>query len=161
MIATPQGERLIETLSSGDLVLTADGRKVAAKVYTTDIATTTSNTAPYTIPAGTFGKSQPRSITLSPRHAIQIRKGVWEIPKYAAKRYPQIRQAAPGSPVTYYHLELPNYFTDNILANGVVAESFSAHQIPASAASDPIYVFNNKLGGFLRKAPTTSKSASK
>jgi preprotein translocase subunit YajC len=154
-IATPTGERPVETLSSGDFILTADCRKVPVKVYRTKINSTTSINAPYTIPARTFGANQPRAITLSPRHAIQIRKGVWEIPKYAANRYPQIRQAAPGTPITYYHLELPNYFTDNIIANGAVTESFAGKQV---TASEPIYVFKNKLGGFIRKQPTLRKS---
>ena len=120
-------------------------------VFTTEISKTTSLNAPYTIPVKTFGATQKRSITLSPRHAVQIHKGVWEIPEFATERYPQIKQAAPGKSVTYYHLECPNYFTDNIVANGIVAESFGARQV---SMTKPLYKFNSKLGGFIRMQST-------
>jgi hypothetical protein len=53
--------------------------------------------------------------------------------------------------MTYYHVELPNYFTDNIVANGCVTESFGVKQIDCTK---PLYGFNSKMGGFIRMQNT-------
>jgi hypothetical protein len=158
LIRTPRGEVAVENLSSGDLVLTADGRAVAADVFMTKMNFTTAENAPYLIPARTFGKSQPNALTVSPRHAVQVRPGVWEIPEFAAKRYPQIQQVGRGKPVTYYHLRLPNYFTDNYVANGAVVESYAGDAVKAVPAGQALFKFNNKVGGFVRYSPGATKS---
>ncbi len=159
MILTPNGYKPVETISVGDYVTTADGRNVVATVYRRKLTYGCAVNAPYCIPANTFAR-QPNEITLSPLHAIQIKKGVWEIPQEAAKRYPQIKQVGLGKPITYYHIETPNYFRDNLVANGSVVESFGINakkQIPANIS---IYQFNSHLGGYTRYSPS-SVSASK
>jgi hypothetical protein len=160
MIRTSRGDVPVEQLSSGDLVLTADGRAVAADIFVTKMNYTTGENAPYHIPARTFGSRQPNALTVSPRHAVQVRPGVWEIPEFATKRYPQIKQMARGKPVTYYHLRLPNYFTDNFVANGAVVESFAGDATKALPSGVPLFKFNSKLGGFVRYSPVAAKSKS-
>jgi hypothetical protein len=156
MILTPNGYRAVETISVGDKVTTADGRVVRATVYQRKLLCTSKTNAPYHIPARTFGKAQPEDLILSPLHAIQIKKGIWEIPQEAAKRYSAIKQIDIGKPITYYHIETGNYFRDNLVANGCVVESFGLNakkQIPANCS---IYHFNERLGGYTRFTPSTA-----
>lgn len=124
-ILTPMGYKRIEEIESGEQILTSDGRAVKANVYNFSTETTTEN-APYCIPAGTLGNHCPsRDLHLTGNHAIQDQKGVWQIPKYLAQRNPKIQQHSVGTIVTYYHLECPNYMKDNLIAEGVTAESLN------------------------------------
>jgi len=153
MIRVPSGEVAVETLKAGDLVTTADGRTVAIKgLYKTRIAATTKETAPYLIPAGTYGSAQPRDLLLSSKHAIQIRKGVWNFPGFATQTNPAIRQIAVGEAVDYYHLECPVFLRDNLIANGCVVESFGTLQIKHNP-----YTYSARLGGFTRQGGFTRK----
>lgn len=158
-ILTPNGYKPVETLSVGDYVTTADGRNVVAKIYQRKISYASDANAPYRIPAGTFGKQQPNEITLSPLHAIQIKKGVWEIPQEAAKRYSEIKQVGLGKPITYFHIETPNYFRDNLVANGAIVESFGLNAKKHIPANVTIYQFNERLGGYTRYSPSSASVA--
>jgi hypothetical protein len=142
-ILTPTGEKLVEDLRSGDIVLTADGRKLPATIYSTKISKTTNNNAPYLIKAGAFGSTPSKDLYVSGKHAIQSKKDIWQIPEFSSSA----KQVMIGSPVEYYHIELPNYFTDNLIANGIVAESLANNQIDRTKS---IYIYNNKRGGFIR-----------
>lgn len=153
-ILTPNGYKPVETLSVGDYVTTADGRNVIATIYQRKLTYACSVNAPYHISAGTFGKSQPKDITLSPLHAVQIKKGVWEIPQEAAKRYSGIKQISLGKPITYFHIETPNYFRDNLVANGSVVESFGINAKKYIPTGTTIYKFNKMLGGYTRYSPS-------
>jgi hypothetical protein len=160
-IATPSGYLPVEQLKSGDKVVTAAGKVVPIKMFQRTIPVTTTATAPYVIQKGAFGSQNPKAdVTLSPLHAIQVRRGVWEIPKYAATRYPGVHQKVVGESVTYYHVETPDYFHDNLLIEGgVVVESFAGSricsQMPAGAK---LYRYSAALGGFTRFSPTAAKS---
>ena len=159
-ILTPNGYKAIETIRSGDQVMTADGRAVQVNVYSRKVKYACATTAPFHIPAGTFGKSQPGALTVSPLHAVQIRKGVWEIPADAVHRYPQIKQVGLGEPVTYYHIETPNYFRDNLVANGNVVESFGGNQKHRVPAGKYIYTFSEASGGYVRYEPVAASMKS-
>ena len=160
-VATPSGYVPVEQLKSGDMVATAAGKVVPIKMFQRTIPVTTAATAPYVIQKGAFGAANPAAdVTLSPLHAIQLRKGVWEIPKYAASRYAGVQQKAVGEPVTYYHVETPDYFRDNLLIEGgVIVESFAGSricsQMPAGAK---LYRYSTALAGFTRFSPTATKS---
>lgn len=161
-IVTPVGERAVETLKNGDIIMTADGRKVPVTIYSTRIKETTETTAPYLIPADAFGSHMPpRDIMLSPKHAIQIRKNVWEIPQFAAERYHSIKKTRIGESVAYYHIELPNYFTDNIIANGAVCESLGVKAAKLLPKGKALYTFSKKTNGFIRHTPDDSKKKTK
>jgi hypothetical protein len=142
-ILTPEGYKAVETLRQGSLVTTADGRIVPAKLYRTHLKTTTSISAPYTIPAGSFGLKT--ELTVSPMHAFQMRKGLWMIPAAAAKLDAAVVQKTLGEPATYYHIECPQYFRDNLVVDGIVVESYSAKQIKACP-----YTWSASLKGFTR-----------
>jgi hypothetical protein len=151
MIRVPSGEVAVETLKAGDLVVTAAGRTVPLKAaLTTHVEKTTVATAPYLIPAGTYGSAQPRELVLSPAHAFQIRKGVWLAPCAATKLNPAVRQIRVGEEVTYYHLECPVFLRDNLVANGCVTESFGSRQMTKHP-----YTWSSRLGGFTR-SPASS-----
>jgi hypothetical protein len=95
-IMTPEGYKAVETLEKGSLVITAANRVVAIKnVYHTTL-TTTSTTAPYLIPKHSFGASPTVDLRLSPLHAFQIKKGLWQIPQYAALSNKAIQQYSVG-----------------------------------------------------------------
>ena len=127
-ILTPTGYKRIEEIESGEQILTSDGRAVKANVYNFSTGATT-ETAPYCIPAGTLGNHRPsRDLHLTGNHAIKDQKGVWQIPKYLAQKNPKIQQHSIGKIVTYYHLECPNYMKDNLIVEGVTAESLNTKE---------------------------------
>jgi len=129
-ILTPLGYRRVETLKDYDQVETGDGRSVAVKVFKTYIAKTNQDTAPYCIPRGAIADGVPdEDLHVSGLHAIQDANGMWQFPMgLAMHKDNRVQQHLPGRPATYYHLECPNYFTDNLIANGCVAESFRNKQ---------------------------------
>jgi len=136
-VLTPAGYRAVETLRHGDLVLTADGRTVGVKVFSRHIASTTKDTAPY--------KILGRDFSLSPLHAFQSSKGVWQIPKFCSST--RVEQYGIGKPMAYYHLECPNFFRDNLVVNGCVVESFAGKQVPAGLT---VYTPSRRLDGYTR-----------
>ncbi len=151
-ILTAEGYKAVETIKTGDVVITADGRSVKATVYSHKIKAATAETAPYCIPANTF-VNQPNELRLSPLHAIQTQRGVWQIPEFAAKKNAAIIQYGLGEKVTYYHIETANYFTDNLVAEGAVVESFMGKAIKSLPSGTPVYTYNSKLSGFTRYNP--------
>lgn len=147
-IMTQSGYKIIEALTHKDRIMTPDGRALTFNLYKRTVKCTTVDTAPYVFPAHVFGRNTPPlPITLSPLHAIQMRKGVWQMGKYAAKTHSSIKQIDIGKSVDYYHIELPNYFTDNIIAEGAIVESFGLLQ---TKGYKNVYKFNERLGGFTR-----------
>jgi len=145
-ILTPSGYRPVETLRSGDMVVTGTGSIVPIKIYGKKIEVTTTHTAPYLIPAGAFGPKSPSAdLRLSPHHAFQIKKGVWMMG--ALSTNPKVRQYAIGEPVHYYHIECPNYFTDNLVVNGCIVESYAAKQVTDVSK---LFKYSARLGGWTR-----------
>jgi len=145
-ILTPAGYRTVETFKQGDLVTTADGRTVGVKVYSRHIKEVTKQTAPYLIPAHAFGRNSPPSdLRISPLHAFQTSKGVWQIPKFCSSM--QAEQYGIGESVSYYHLECPDFFRDNLVVDGCIVESFAGKQVPAGIS---IYTPSRRLGGYTR-----------
>lgn len=66
---------------------------------------------------------------ISGLHAIQDSNAMWQFPMgLAIQNTCNVTQHLPGRSVTYYHLECPNYYTDNIVANNVITESFRNRQ---------------------------------
>ena len=103
----------------------------------------TKETAPYRILANTFGVHN--ELCLSGGHAFKDKKGLWQFPMLS--KNPNIQQYGIGERVTYYHIECPNYFTDNLIAEGLVVESFRNGQSPHRH----VYIWNKQAEGFIRK----------
>jgi hypothetical protein len=158
LIRTVAGDKPVETLATGDYVLTADNRAVPIRLYSFHVAKATEANAPYVVPANSLGPRQPaRTLHLSPHHAFQLRPGVWQMPLLAAERSTAIQQYGIGEPVTYYHVECPNFFRDNLIADGVICESFGSNQTKGLKG---IYRLAPALGGYTRvSGPTFAKKA--
>jgi hypothetical protein len=148
-ILTASGYKAVEKLMQGELVMTADGRQVPIKLYGKHIRATTSVTAPYRVPKGTFGLQN--DLVLSPDHAFQIGKGLWMLPKRAALLSDRVEQVGVGSPITYYHVECPQYLRDNLVVDGSVVESYGGKQI----SKDP-YTYSEALQGYTRPSVATT-----
>jgi len=146
-ILTYQGYRPVETLTNDDTVRTADGRDVHIKLLNFTVKKADQTTAPYRIQAGSLGHYYPpEDLCLSAIHAIQDSRGVWQMPKYLARHNPMVQQYGLGESVEYFHIECPNFFTDNLVVGGATVESFKNRQ----GAHGAVYVWNKDLNGFVR-----------
>jgi hypothetical protein len=125
-ILCPGGERPIEDLAVGDLVLTADGdvrpvRFIGRQTFATVFADPR-RTRPVRIAAGALGQGLPRrDLCVSPDHALFI--GGVLVQAGALVNGTTIAPMA-GLPerFTYFHVELADHAL--ILAEGVPAETF-------------------------------------
>lgn len=125
-IATPDGDRAVEALAAGDLVLTADGRAlpvvwVGRRSYRGRFVAGRRDILPITLRAGALADGIPaRDLTVSPEHALLL-DGLL-VPARALVNGTSITQAAHVDAVHYVHVELPQH--EAILAEGAAAESF-------------------------------------
>jgi hypothetical protein len=149
-ILTPTGYKMIEALQSGDRICTSDGRHVPIRLYSFTIDKATEDTAPFTIEAGALGNNQPtQDLHLSPRHAIQDMRGMWQIPRYMARMdlyAKHVAQYGIGESVTYYHIECPNFYRDNLIAEGAIVESYKHRQ----GTKGVVYIWESSLSGWQR-----------
>jgi hypothetical protein len=126
MIATPDGERAVESLAAGDLVLTADGRaapvrwlgqSVVSRVFADPL-----RILPVRIKAGALGENVPaRDLLVSSGHAMYV----GDVLAHAGALVNGdsiVREQDMPLVFTYYHLELDTHAL--LLANGAPAESF-------------------------------------
>jgi hypothetical protein len=126
MIATPTGERAIETLEPGDLVLTHDGRAEPVKwLFVQTVSTVfadAARVAPVRIAAGALGDGLPaRDLWVSADHALLL-DGVL-VQAGALVNGATIQRASDLPDIfTYHHVELADHAL--ILAEGVPAETF-------------------------------------
>jgi autotransporter passenger strand-loop-strand repeat protein len=124
-IATPEGERRVEELRQGDLVLTASGqqrsilwlghRRVDCRRYPKP-----RDVWPVQVRAGAFGERKPcRDLWLSPDHAVFV-VGVLIPVRYLINGRTIAQEERDA--VSYWHVELARH--DVILANGLPCESY-------------------------------------
>lgn len=158
LIATPSGNKAVETLQQGDEVLLADGRQTTLKLYGRRLDTTTERSAPYFIPKHALGRNMPSAdLTLSPDHAFLLRKGVWMLPRKAAELSKKVKQLGVGEPVHYFHVECPNYLRDNLVVNGCTVESYAGKQLDFVCP----YTWSESLKGYTRMSVTEEKAVTK
>lgn len=136
MIATPEGERPVETLVPGDMVLTRDFgaqpvRWMGLRRYTSGELESRPAFRPIRIAAGALGAGTPASdLVISPQHRILMSNriarrmfGTAEI-LVAAKKLTGLRGVSvepPGQGVTYVHIAFDAH--QIVTANGAAAES--------------------------------------
>jgi hypothetical protein len=113
-------------------------------VFSFTLTKATLFTAPYCIKANTFGNHN--DLCVSGGHAIKDTRSVWQMPQRLVATNPNVTQFGVGKPITYYHIECPNYFTDNLVAEGIVVESFKNKQ-----SSYNVYKWDENLNGYTRK----------
>ena len=157
-ILTPGGYVPIESLKDGDQVVT--GTKQIASIGTMHkivVVRATETNAPYVIEKDAFGANcPPNQLNVSPRHAIQLEPGLWEMPREAAKENKRVYQNKEtyGKQVIYYHFSLPNYENDTIVANGQITECLNDGKKVSES-----YVWNKQRNGYLRTTKPIEKTS--
>jgi len=128
MIATPGGERAVETLAEGDEILTADGRTVAVKWMgrqtLTKVFTPASKFRPVRIAAGALGDSLPvRDLVVTKDHGMIVDGIVAHAGALVnGTTIVEVPAAELAEREVYYHIETEGH--EAILANGAPAETF-------------------------------------
>ena len=146
-ILTPKGYVAVETLTTGDYVCTADLRTVPIKHHCFHVFNATTQTAPYRISANALGLELPyRDIALSGPHAVRDANCVWKKVFQIAKTNPLVKQYGIGETIVYYHIECPNYYTDDLLSEGLLVESFNT-------TADPLFMYESDINGYIRIYP--------
>ncbi|MDQ6436600.1 Hint domain-containing protein [Mesorhizobium sp. LHD-90] len=128
LIATPDGERAVETLKIGDLVMTAEGRTVPVKWLGRQTLSTMfgfpEGRRPVCVSAGALGERLPvRDLRVTATHALLI-DGVLVhagalVNGTTVRRIPKNEL---GERFVVYHIETENH--DIVLAQGAPAETF-------------------------------------
>ncbi len=134
-IATLAGEKPIEDLSIGDLILTADNasrplRWIGRRQYAAEEVGKHRHLRPIRIRAGALGSGANgaipgRDLLVSPEHAIALpghAGAVVLVPAHLLVNGVSIAREPAATPIEYLHLELGEH--DIILAKGAPAESF-------------------------------------
>jgi hypothetical protein len=118
MILTPTGYINIKKLNIGDIVCTNDDRYVPIINIEINRVKATYHTFPYIIKPSSICLNYPlENIYLSAYHLIKY-ENKWFLPKYLGE------QDKSKDIITYYHIMLPNYLTDNLIVNnGTIIES--------------------------------------
>lgn len=129
MIATPGGERPIETLRVGDLVLTADGRAVpilfAGRTTVEARSARGAQGLPILIQAGALADGMPsRDLASSPQHGIVV-DGMLVVAQALVNGMSIRRMPAPAPSFVYYNIETEAH--EVMLANGTPVETFCDH----------------------------------
>jgi hypothetical protein len=129
----------IDNLNEGDLIITGDGRTVPIiKIVKYYIENPNEYSYPVCIPKDYFGKNTPDKNTyLSQNHAIKLFNNKWIYGGYNLK-YFDLYKIKP----LYFHILLPNYFTDDIVANNIIIESWSGFLIKNANIK---YIYDGKL----------------
>jgi len=138
MILTPNGERPVEDVSIGDLVMTKDrGAQAVRWVGHTDTDThDTANTMPIRIKAHAFGRGLPmRDLWVSPFHRLMVEDSRYQllfdsremlVPATYMQNGDTIQQSSRGRRFAYYHLMFDQH--EVIFSDGLATESFHPSQ---------------------------------
>jgi hypothetical protein len=126
MIACPDGERAVETLSIGDLVLTSDGRAMPVRWIGRNTVSTKFadplRVLPIRIKAGALADHLPvRDLLVSPEHAVLVDDTLIQAGALV-NGLSIVRESNVAETFVYYHIELAEHAL--VLAEGTPAESF-------------------------------------
>lgn len=136
MIGTPRGDRRIEHLSEGDLVLTVDDGPQPIRWIGSTSVRATGGLAPVRFARGTLGND--RDLFVSPLHRMLVRtptsnKGEVLVP--AIDLVDNFRATvAYGGMVTYHHFMFDRH--QMVLANGLPSESFNPAEYGLACLDD-------------------------
>src|SRR5690606_25389196 len=127
-IATPGGERAIEDLKAGDLVMTLDHGPQPLRWVGSRRVAAIGKLAPVEIAAGVLGNRRP--LRVSPQHRMLVGGWAVELAAGTAEAFATARhlvdgrsiRTVTGGEVEYFHLLLDRH--EVILAEGAASESF-------------------------------------
>ena len=119
IIITPSGYVPVESLKVGHMVITHDQRIVKIMGIEKTTPPEQENTYPYKIPQGTRLQNYIciQDLYLSPEHAVLV-----QYPYVVPIKYGPYQQEKDVD-LEYYHIVLPNFYTDMLIANGLPCES--------------------------------------
>ena len=126
LILTDRGERPVESLGIGDIVITASGERcpirwIGRRSYAGRLLAGNPLMLPVTFGAGALADGVPHTaLVVSPGHAMFVDGQL--IPAWRLINGVTITQSGAEEDVTYVHVELHHH--DLLLANGAAAESF-------------------------------------
>ena len=143
LIKTPTGYEFIDNLKVDDIILTYDNREVPIiNVLKYEIVNPKDTEYPVIIPKDFFGLNLPNKDTyISETHAILCPQtsNEWILP------YNNISQfKRKYTNITYFNLELPNYFKDHIVVNNLPIESWSSNKFKYKYLNKIQKIINNK-----------------
>jgi hypothetical protein len=133
----------ISELKVGDQVLTDDNRIVKITRIIKTTVKGNNNTYPYIIPKNSIGPNYPpQKLSLSSNHLIKY-KNKWIMPFY------NFKMDKSKKLINYYHIQLENYITDNLVVNnGTVVESLTSpiesHKLERNKRLKKLLNLNNK-----------------
>lgn len=127
-ILTPNGYILIEKLKIGQYIMTHTFKLVKIKNIFNSVVFPQENFLPYIIPKGKMNAFE--DLYISPYHSILVGNKF-----YLAKNL-HFEIYKTTNLLYYYHIETEDYFTDTLIANGVIVETFNP---------------NNKEENFIKK----------
>jgi len=149
-ILTACGERAIETLAIGDLVVTQQGAHariiwIGRRSYDATFVASNTKILPVCIKAGALGEGLPQAdLWVSPGHGLLIDGALvpaWRLINGCSILQPAVAEGPVAGSVDYLHIELAEH--DVLFAEGVPAESFIDHdvrgQFQNSAEYDALY----------------------
>jgi len=135
-VLTNNGYKQVNKLCKNDLIVTSDNKTQPINLYITKVDCATTKNAPYVIEPHAFGINKPVApVYLSPQHKIYLDDNLWTSCEFEAETNPLIKQYGIGENITYYHIECNNYFTDNILTEDLIVESFGTHKSTGTTKS--------------------------
>jgi hypothetical protein len=146
-IATPRGDRAVETLREGDLVLTLGGRAreviwIGHRHVRFDARSAPTYRHPIRIRAHAFGPGLPRrDLVLSPEHAVFV-DGVLIPARRLVNDATIVDARVPA--ITYWHVELASH--DILLAEDLPAESYLDTGNRAAFANAPVAALRASFG---------------
>lgn len=128
-IATPAGERAVEDLVPGDLLLTADGRTVPIRFIGRQTVwprfASREDRRPILITAGALGNGLPRrDLRVSANHALYL-EGILVHAAALVNGTTIRREPSPHGTITYYSIETEQH--ELLLAEGMPCETFMDH----------------------------------
>ncbi len=135
--------KLVQDLKVGDTVSTPDGRIVPVLRVDSFTCAASPSSSPFLIPKGyktINGFVCLEDLYLSPDHGILIDHEIIVPVKYLG-----LKQETTRSTLEYFHITLPNFFTDNVLANGLACESYGGNLLLQSQGNDTMLNFNYHL----------------
>ncbi len=158
-ILTNNGFVEVEKLKEKDLIVTGDGRVVPiVKIHSSKVFAEKSN-IPVRIPENYFSENYPsKSVFLSQAHSIQIIKDdkvQWFNYRDCANDESLLFDDKKPL-IDYYHIELPNYYNDNIVCEGgLIVEPHGGYKV----CYGKDYIFEKDSNGLLNRIVYNSEIA--